>query len=65
MARTIKPATWDQAANVEMALADLRSARARLKAADCPQAARKVRSALKSADGALRHVRHRLQRSKP
>jgi hypothetical protein len=39
----------------------LRQARDRAEEADCPQLAKAIRRALKSADGASRHMSHRMQ----
>lgn len=44
---------------VKRAIKLLRAARDELKDAQCPRATDKVRRALKSAEGAERHVRHR------
>jgi len=42
--------------DVRLAIAMLKQARALLKASDCPQSLKKVRSAIKSAEGAYRHA---------
>lgn len=57
MARKIIPATDTDVESVDVGARLLRRALKYLKA--CPQTASKVRSAIKSADGALRHVRRR------
>ncbi len=58
--RTATPATI---VDVETACHHLRAARACLAQANAPRASEKVRHALKSAEGALRHAHHRLARS--
>lgn len=55
----LRPATANDVAEVRYAVSLLREARDLLVSADCPQAARKVRRALKSAEGAERHVLRR------
>lgn len=62
MARKIKPATIEDRASVDLAVMLLKDARNSLRAAGALIAAAKVRRALKSAEGAQRHVRHRLLR---
>ena len=59
MPRALKPATSDDVENVGIAVAMLLQARDLLRRAGCPAAAAKVRRALKSAEGAARHVKHR------
>lgn len=59
----IRTANYRQTQQVEMAISHLRRARDLLIEADSPQAAKKVRSALKSAEGAKRHVDHRFHRA--
>lgn len=59
----IRPATRAHVYLVGKALDYLRDARRNLVTAKCPKAAAKVRVALKSAEGAMRHVLHRRQRS--
>jgi hypothetical protein len=61
--RTIRPATTDAFVKVDVAIGFLRSARTLLESADCPQALEKVRAAIKSAEGARRHVQHRESRA--
>lgn len=58
----IRPASADDARNVAIALDHLRAARALLRQAGAPRAARAARRALSSAEGAARHVAHRLHR---
>ncbi len=60
--RTIRPATAIGAAQIESALMRLRHARRLLRFADCPRAVRAVSIALKSVEGAQRHMRHRVAR---
>lgn len=59
----IRTATSTTIVDVETACRHLRAARACLSQANAPRAAQKVRHAIKSAEGALRHARHRLARS--
>lgn len=59
MAHTLKPATIQQVADVRHAVELLRTSRNLLVSADCPRSAERVRLALKSAEGALRHIEHR------
>lgn len=63
--RPIRPATRDDLDALQAALDHLRHARNALRAAGCPQALAKVRHALKSAEGAERHMHHRLRRTLP
>lgn len=63
MTSQIEPATNEQATSIDRALADLRRARDLLAFAKATKAADKVRRAIKSADGARRHVSHRLART--
>ena len=64
MALSIKPANDEQALSLDRALTDLRRVRDLLKHAGATKSAAKVRSAIKSAEGARRHMSHRLARSK-
>jgi alkylated DNA nucleotide flippase Atl1 len=61
--RPIAPATADDAATIAAATDKLREARDLLRLAGAPRAAKAVARALKSADGAGRHVAHRVRRS--
>jgi hypothetical protein len=61
--RQIKPATQRDAAALAIALVLMRKARTELEAADCPKALAAIRNALKSAEGAQRHMLHRLRRT--
>lgn len=56
----LRPATDTQAAHIDWAIERLRMAVADLKVADCPKTLAKVRAALKSAEGAQRHMRRRI-----
>lgn len=59
MTRPLKPATQVHLSLVVSATFRLREARQLLVAAGCEKSAEKVRAALKSAAGALRHVQRR------
>jgi hypothetical protein len=61
--RTIRPATKRDAEAIQAATGKLREARDRLRLAGAPRAAQAAARALKSADGAGRHVAHRIRRS--
>ena len=61
----IKPATPKQAEKLQLAVDYLRHARNMLSDADCPQALDTARRALKSAEGAQRHMLRRLQHRDP
>jgi len=63
MPRTITPATPGQALLVDEALDLLRDARDKLLEAQAPRSAVYVRRAIKSAEGAKRHVGHRCRRA--
>lgn len=65
MTRRIRAANWLQRQNLASAGDALREALELVDAshADCPALARKIRSALKSHGGAMRHMDHRLQRT--
>lgn len=63
MSRPLTPATARDVSNVLDALEHLRAARRLLSAADCPAALPKVASAIKSTEGALRHVQRRYRAS--
>jgi hypothetical protein len=64
-ARPIRRATVRQAQSLDFAIAKLKDALASAKNADCPSLCRKIRSAIKSAGGAARHMSHRLSRTRP
>lgn len=49
--------------NVALAISHLKAERTALREADCPRTLAKVRAAIKSADGARRHVDHRAARA--
>ena len=61
---TMKPATEDQLQRLAQALRMLRTARNYFALADCPATLAKVRSAIKSAEGAERHMARRRQHTK-
>jgi hypothetical protein len=61
--RQIRRGTETQVDQILVAIDALRIALRELKGADCPKTAIKVRAALKSADGARRHLEHRVRRS--
>lgn len=61
--RVIRPAGQPQVEAVQIAIDALKQARDALKLADCPQTLTRVRAALTSADGALRHVQTRANRT--
>lgn len=59
MARPLAPASPNDVANVDLALARLRAARSALADTGAVQALAKVNAAIKSTEGALRHVARR------
>ena len=59
-ARGIRPATERQSIALQIAIERLRDARDHAMHADCPLTLKKVRAALKSAEGARRHMARRL-----
>jgi hypothetical protein len=61
--RTIKPANQDNAIQLDNAIAMMKKARTWMKGADSPKAMEALQAALKSAEGAKRHMRHRLNRT--
>lgn len=63
MPRALQPATRADVQRVRLALAQLREARDNLRAAGAVLALARVNAALKSADGALRHVERRAHRT--
>lgn len=63
MARQITPATDRSVRDIRTAIDDLKGALAYLKRAGARKAADKVRSAIKSAEGAERHAAHRYNRT--
>ena len=63
MTRDIRPATDDQAIHPANAIKLLKKARGWMTAADCPRAMEALQAALKSAEGAQRHMRHRRRRT--
>lgn len=58
--RRLRPATPEHQAQLLAALAALQTARDQIRGADCPNTLKKIRRALKSAEGAQRHMRRRL-----
>lgn len=60
----MRPAEYYQVTSCKEAIDYLRNARFYLKHADCPKTLARVRSALKSAEGALRHAHRRYKASK-
>ena len=58
----IKPITQEQCDAINQAVRFLRGARSALAYGGCPKAAKAVAGALKSAEGAQRHARHRWAR---
>lgn len=63
MKTKMKAATPIQVGNVKQAIECLRAARDLLRVADCPRTIARVRLAITSAGGALRHVEHRQHRT--
>lgn len=59
----IRSATGHHAMQLAGCVSHLRLARDMAVEADCPRTARSIRDALKSAEGALRHMKHRLRRT--
>jgi len=58
----LRPATFSDAQNLEDAIIALKRARNLSKSAGCPKLTAKIRSALKSAGGAWRHIERRIRR---
>ena len=61
MARTLRPATLETGLHLENMVLCLQAARQHARAAGCPATLRKIRSALKSAEGARRHLGRRIE----
>lgn len=61
--RSIKPAAPADRVAVRTAIDHLRCARHLLASSGAPRAAAAVRKALRSAEGAARHIDHRIRRS--
>ena len=59
----IRSATREQEAGVAVAIEALKNARNCLRVSDCPQALAKTRAALRSAEGAQRHMQQRRYRA--
>ncbi|HZD51451.1 MAG TPA: hypothetical protein VE175_00255 [Woeseiaceae bacterium] len=60
MARTIRPAGTADGTHLEQVLLCLKVARHHAREAGCPATLQKIRSVLKSAEGAKRHLARRL-----
>jgi len=63
MKNMIKPATEQDVKDIEFAFAHIKRARDLLQRAGAVKAVEKARLALSSAEGAMRHVRHRERRT--
>lgn len=61
MTRSLRPAPPDAPVHMTATLAALRRARDNAARADCPQTLKKIRAALKSAEGAKRHLARRME----
>jgi hypothetical protein len=61
MARTIRPAKPDDGVHLQQVVLYLKVARHHARPAGCPATLRKILSAIKSAEGAQRHLAHRYQ----
>lgn len=64
MSSRLRTATEEHSAFLNHAVLHLRKARDCMAAADCPLAMKAIRHALKSAEGAQRHMSHRLRQTK-
>lgn len=63
--KALKPATMADVYRVELAVIALRTALKMLTTAGCEKSAEKVRKAITSTDGALRHVQRRARAGDP
>ncbi|WP_159872812.1 hypothetical protein [Novosphingobium sp. 9U] len=63
--RRIKPATVSDGHTITMSIEHLRQARILLRKAGAVKAVAAVNKAMRSADGAARHVQHRIRRTTP
>ena len=63
--RKPRPATQRQSIDLQVAVARLKDARDHARRAECPATLKKIRSALKSAEGAGRHMARRLSEGTP
>lgn len=63
--RRITPATLEHGQAIAIAVERLREARTLLRQAGARQAASAAGKAISSAEGAARHVRHRIRRTTP
>ncbi len=61
----IRPAKIRHQHHLNIAIERLKDARDLAIDSGCPRLAKKIRSALKSADGARRHLEHRMRRTSP
>ena len=61
----VRPATEVNLHNLELCIETLKAARSRCQAADCPSLKKKIHSAIKSAEGARRHLHRRISCTKP
>lgn len=59
----LRPATREQLAAARSAYEHLQCALRDCRTADCPQLAPRIQAALRSADGARRHIERRVMRS--
>jgi hypothetical protein len=65
MARGIRPARPDDGTHLEQVVLCLRIARHHARLAGCPATLRKIQTAIKSAEGAKRHLLRRLENGRP
>jgi hypothetical protein len=65
MARAIRPATPDDKAHLDQVMRCLKAARHHARLAACPATLRKIASAIKSAEGARRHLARRIDAALP
>ncbi len=63
MPRKLKPATVLQRARLDLAITQLASVRKLIAEADCPRTLKKVENAIRSAEGARRHIQRRITHS--
>jgi hypothetical protein len=57
----VRPASQANAHNLERCIETLKTARTQCRAADCPALQKKIHSAIKSAEGARRHLDRRIR----
>jgi hypothetical protein len=65
MPRAIRPAKPDHGVHLDQVMRCLKAARHHATLAECPATARKIRSAIKSAEGAKRHLARRIDAGRP